>query len=289
MPAEPPLRTIEHVFRRLIAACFALLLPLTAASTVSAWAAPASSAKKTVTLPAPVPCPRCWHPDVQTSWQWQLSGTLDLSFDVQMYDVDMFETSPAQVQAIQDAGHWAVCYIDAGTWENFRPDAGAFPKSVLGKGNGWPGEKWLDIRSKVVRRIMASRMDQCAQKGFNGVEFDNVDGYANKTGFPLTAADQLKYDVWLANQAHLRQLSVALKNDVDQVKRLLPYFDYSLDEQCFQYKECNGLKPFVAAGKPVFEVEYNLTSDQFCSQANALNFNSLVKKLELGPEREACR
>ena len=276
------------MFRRLIAACVALLLPLTAASTVSAWAA-SPAVQKRVTLPKPVPCPRCWHPGLVTSWQWQLSGTIDQSVDVQMYDVDMFETSPAAVQSLQDAGRFVICYIDAGTWENFRPDAGSFPKSVRGKGNGWPGEKWLDIRSKAIRPLMAARMDQCAQKGFNGVEFDNVDGYANKTGFPLTAADQLKYDVWLANQAHLRQLSVALKNDVGQVNRLLPYFDYSLDEQCFQYHECPKLKPFIDAGKPVFEVEYNLTSDQFCSKANAMNFNSLVKKLELGPEREACR
>ena len=277
------------MFRRLVAFCVAVLLPLTAAGTVSAWAAPARHAKQTVTLPAPVPCPRCWHPSLDTSWQWQLSGTLDLSLDVRMYDVDMFETSPATVQQIQDLGDAVVCYIDAGTWENFRPDAGRFPKSVLGKRNGWPGERWLDIRSKAIRPIMAARMDQCAQKGFNGVEFDNVDGYANKTGFPITSADQLKYDTWLANQAHLRQLSVALKNDVGQVKRLLPYFDFSLDEQCFQYKECSKLTPFITAGKPVFEVEYNLTADQFCSQANAMNFNSLVKQLDLGVYRESCR
>ena len=270
-------------------ALFAVLLPLTVAGTGSAWAAPTPAAKKAVKLPAPVPCPRCWHPALDTSWQWQLSGTLDLSLGVQMYDVDMFETSPATVQQIQDDGDAAVCYIDAGTWENFRPDAGQFPKSVLGKRNGWPGERWLDIRSKAIRPIMAARMDQCAQKGFNGVEFDNVDGYANNTGFKITSVDQLKYDVWLANQAHLRQLSVALKNDVGQVKRLLPYFDFSVDEQCFQYKECGKLSPFISAGKPVFEVEYNLTADQFCSQANALNFNSLVKQLDLGVYREACR
>lgn len=108
-------------------------------------------------------------------------------------------------------------------------------------------------------------------------------------GFPLTYQDQLNYDVWLASSAHTLGLSVALKNDVDQVNDLLPYFDWSLDEQCFQYKECDKLLPFINAGKAVMEVEYKLNPPQFCPQANAMNFNSMKKHLNLGPYRVACR
>jgi hypothetical protein len=241
-------------------------------------------------LAAPIPCPRCWHPDMNTSWQWQLSGTLDDTLDVEMYDVDLFETSASEVETLNGGNHYAVCYLDAGTFENWRPDASAFPKSVLGKSNGWPGERWLDIRKlSVLKPIMTGRLDQCAVKGFDGVEFDNVDAYQNRTGFPLTGLEQLKYNAWLANQAHLRGLSAALKNDLDQVKRLLPYFDYALDEQCFQYKECGKLLPFISAGKPVFEVEYTLPTSTFCPKANTLDFNALKKNLELDAAREACR
>jgi hypothetical protein len=98
-------------------------------------------------------------------------------------------------------------------------------------------------------------------------------------GFPLTYQDQLNYDVWLANSAYTLGLSVALKNDVDQVNDLLPYFDWSLDEQCFQYKECDKLLPFINAGKAVMEVEYKLHPPKFCLQANAMNFNSMKKHL----------
>jgi len=84
-------------------------------------------------------------------------------------------------------------------------------------------------------------------------------------------------------------LSVALKNDLDQVNDLLPYFDWALDEQCFQYTECNKLLPFIQNGKAVMEVEYNLKPANFCPKANALNFNSLKKHLGLGPWRVACR
>ena len=161
---------------------------------------------------------------------------------------------------------------------------------MLGSKNGWPGEKWLDIRQvSVLGPIMSARVQKCKQAGFDGVEFDNVDGYSNKTGFPLTANEQLTYDTWLANQAHQRGLSAALKNDLGQVKPLLPYFDFAIDEQCFQYAECRKLTPFINAGKPVFEVEYNLATSAFCPQANAMNFNSLAKTLELDATREACR
>jgi hypothetical protein len=241
-------------------------------------------------LAAPVQCPRCWHPALNTSWQWQLSGALDTTLDVQMYDVDLFDTSASQVDAINGGSRFAICYLDAGTYEKWRPDAGAFPSSVLGRGNGWPGERWLDIRRlSILKPIMQARLDQCAVKGFDGVEFDNVDGYQNSTGFPLTARDQLAYNTWLANQAHFRGLSAALKNDLDQVKALLPYFDFALDEQCFQYSECGKLLPFIAAGKPVFEVEYTLAASKFCPKANAVNFNSLKKNLELDATREGCR
>src|SRR6266480_7564325 len=171
-----------------------------------------------------------WHPVLITSWQWQLQGTIDTKMSAQMFDIDMFDNSATTVATLHAQGAKVVCYIDAGTWENWRPDAKSFPSSVLGKSNGWPGERWLDIgQISVLGPIMQARVAQCAQKGFDGVEFDNVDGYTNPTGFKLTAQSQLTYNEYLANLAHSNGLSVALKNDVGQVNQLLPYFDWALD------------------------------------------------------------
>ena len=76
--------------------------------------------------------------------------------------------------------------------ENWRLDAGSFPASVKGGSNGWPGERWLDIRQlSVLEPIMDKRLAMCAAKGFDAVEPDNMDGWQNRTGFPLTAQDQL--------------------------------------------------------------------------------------------------
>src|SRR5450755_2192502 len=209
--------------------------------------------------------PTLWQPGLVTSWQWQLPTPVDQNVNVQMYDVDMFDNDANVVASLHAAGRKVVCYIDVGTWENWRPDASKFPKSVLGENNGWPGEKWLDIRRiGILGPIMTARMDLCQAKGFDAMEPDNIDGYSNHTGFPLTYQDQINYNTFVAREAHKRGLSVALKNDVDQVADLLSYFDFALDEQCFQYSECDKLLPFIQSNKAVFEVEYNLATKKFC-------------------------
>jgi hypothetical protein len=121
------------------------------------------------------------------------------------------------------------------------------------------------------------------------MEPDNVDGYANDSGFSLTYQDQIQYNSFIADEAHARGLSVGLKNDLDQISDLLPSFDWALDEQCFQYSECKKLLPFIEAGKAVFEVEYSLPPTKFCPEANSLNFNSMKKHLNLGVYRVPCR
>ena len=284
------------LLRRTVATtAFAATVAVAVAATgvAVAGAVPARRAPAGVHLPGPVRCPGCWHPSLRVSWQWQLQDPPKVAdlLDVRMYDVDAFDTPAWLVRTMHRRGSKVVCYISAGSWENWRPDAGRFPKVVKGRPlSGWPGERWLDIRRlDLLGPIMRARIQRCATKGFDGVEFDNVDAYTNPTGFPLRPADQLRYDVFLANAAHRRGMSVLLKNDLGQIPKLLRYFDGALNEQCFQYDECGKLRPFVRAGKPVFGVEYALPVAAFCPMANARNYNFLKKHLALGPWRIACR
>jgi len=233
-----------------------------------------------------------WQPAVDTSWQWQLTDSIDQSFGVDMYDIDLFDNNAGVVAALHAQNRKVVCYISVGSWEDWRPDKDQFPAAVLGNDyDGWPGEKWLDIRSPVVRQIMAARLDLCAAKGFDGIEPDNIDAYTNNTGFPLTYQDQLGYNIWLANEAHARGLSIGLKNDSDQVADLLPHFDWALTEDCFDQGWCGDMQPFITAGKPVFAAEYTdtgMTTPQFCPQANAMNFSAILKHRNLDAWRQGC-
>ncbi len=232
-----------------------------------------------------------WQPKPGTSWQWQLSGTLDTSLDVRMYDVDLVETPAAALADLHAAGRKVICYMSAGSWEKYRPDAGRYPETILGNTlDGWPDEKWVDFRQiDILGPILEARMDLAVAKGCDGIEPDNIDGYTNNTGFPLSAADQLRFNQWLADQAHGRGLSIGLKNDLNQVPELAASFDWALNEQCFQYNECDLLLPFVRMGKAVFGVEYTGSTADFCPGANSRNFDWLKKNIKLDAWRQSCR
>jgi hypothetical protein len=240
-----------------------------------------------------------WTPAPGTSWQWQLAGTIDTSLDVVMYDVDLVVTSDSVLDQLRADGRRIVCYFSAGSHESYRDDLGGVPAAAIGNQlDGWPDERWFDIRHPAVRAVMRARLDVAVARGCDGVEPDNVDGYDNDSGFPLTAADQLDFNRFLASEAHARGLSIGLKNDLAQVADLVGDFDWALNEQCFAYEECEALAPFIAAGKAVFSTEYpdedrnetlQQVADRVCADANRLDLDTLVKNLALDAERIACR
>jgi hypothetical protein len=198
-----------------------------------------------------------WVPASHPTWYWQLQGNIDNHEPASIYDVDGFDPSASEVARLHALGKHVVCYIDVGTWENWRPDAKDFPKSVLGNGDGWPGERWLDIRKlKIIEPIMRRRFEMCARKHFDGLEPDNIDFQGNDPGFPITLADQKRYAIWVADTAHSLGLAVFQKNDPEQAGVLERYFDGVVSEQCNQYQECSSWQPYLKAGKPVLNAEY---------------------------------
>ena len=232
-----------------------------------------------------------WQPTPLTTWQWQLSGTIDTSFDVAVYDIDLVDTPEGTIAELLGADRAVICYFSAGSWEDWRPDAGDYPSEVLGNPlDGWPGERWVDIRRlDVLGPILEARMDLAVTKGCTGVEPDNVDAYVNSSGFPLTAVDQLAFNRFLASEAHARGLSVGLKNDLDQIGDLVGDFDWAINEQCYEYAECDLLQPFIDSGKAVFGVEYSGDESVFCPYFNALGYSWLKKKLDLDAWRVDCQ
>jgi endo-alpha-1,4-polygalactosaminidase (GH114 family) len=245
--------------------------------------------------PTPQDSPEVWgKPLGSLRWQWQLTDLpVDISIDGDMVDIDLFENDAFVVAELHAQGRKVICYVSVGSWEDWRPDADQFPASVIGNDyEGWAGENWLDIRQiDLLAPIMRARLDLCRDKGFDGIEPDNIDSYTNDTGFPLTYEDQLKYNLWLAEEAHARGLSIGLKNDSDQVADLLPYFDWALTEDCFAEGWCEDMLPFIQMGKPVFAAEYTDTGvsiEQICQEARQLNFSPILKNRELDAWLKTC-
>jgi hypothetical protein len=231
-----------------------------------------------------------WAPGPDETWQYQLTEPIDRSVAASVFDVDLFAVRRSTIAALQADGRHVLCYLDAGSWEPYRHDAGRFPDALKGKAvNGWADERWLDVRRLgVLKPLMAARLDRCADKGFDGVEYDWIDGYAQDTGFAITRADQLRYDRWLARAAHARGLAVAQKNAPGLVHALVGSWDLAVVEECFQYAECWRYQPYLDAGKPVLVVEYALAPEAFCDRAETLGVAAIRKRLDLDAWRVAC-
>ena len=238
---------------------------------------------------APITSGAWYRPPLATTGQWQLQGDVNDEYDVALYELDLFETPAAVIATLKGSGRRVLCYFSAGSWEDFRPDAGQFPSSVLGSVySGFEDERWLDIRSPAVMTLMKARLDLAVQRGCDGVEADNVDGFENSTGFPLTAAEQLVFNRTLYNEAHTRGLTVAMKNDVAQVAALIAYVDLHVSERCHELTECNLLDPFISQGKPVLNAEYldryvtdTAARDEMCAAARARGLRTLVLPVDL--------
>jgi hypothetical protein len=136
---------------------------------------------------------------------------------------------------------------------------------------------------------MAARFRMCREKGFDAVEPDNIEAFANKSGFEITPAQQLSYNEWIASEVHALGMAVLQKNDGEQSAQLQPYFDGALSEQCNQYKECADFQPYLVAGKPVLNAEYRGKLAKFCPADDAAGIMGARFALSLnGKKFEAC-
>jgi len=226
-----------------------------------------------------------WYkPDINTTWQWQLTGDINTAYDVDLYDIDLFDSSEALIRSLHNDSRKVICYFSAGSYEDWRNDSESFPDTVKGKKmDGWD-ELWLDISNDSLKAIMIARLDLAKTKGCDGVEPDNMDGYTNDTGFNLTSQHQLNYNKFIAIEARKRGLSVGLKNDVNQIYELEPFFDFAVNEQCHEFNECENMQLFIDANKPVFNAEYQVkyrdntdgARDEICSRKSSKNFQILI-------------
>ena len=211
-------------------------------------------------------------------------------------DIDGEYNTAATVATLHSRGQKVICYFDAGVYENYRTDAHRFPKSVIGKKDGnWEGSFWLDIRqTAILLPIMEDRIKMCAAKGFDAVEPDEIDGWENVTGFPLTYAHQVTYNKAIAALAHKHGLGAVQKGDIIQVQDLVNDYDATLNEECAQYNECLnpynpvtkktqvGLQAYTQQNKAVWQAEYKAKVDaKLCKQAKAQGWWAARYKLGL--------
>ncbi len=242
--------------------------------------------------PSPPPSANWWHPTPGLTWQWQLDEEVDTSVDAQVYDIDLY-VDQSIIDSLHNRGVKVIGYISVGSKENWRPDANRIPGEALGKEyEGWPGEKWLDIRQiNQLAPIMRARLDLCSVKGFDGVEPDNIEIWNNDTGFPISYQDQLSYAQFLVEEAHSRGLAIGLKNAPDMVADSHSFFDFAITEDAFHFQWVEKMLPFIKTGKPVFAAEYTDMDVDFnaaCEWGRQHHINFILKNRILTAFRATC-
>jgi hypothetical protein len=206
------------------------------------------------------------------------------------------------VTALHAAGHYAVCYIEAGAFQAGFPDNKDFAARDYGhrakryQMQGYPNEWWFDMRgfrhyvagrpatlkgaAKNIAAGLAKRIHWCRVEGQDAIEPDDIEAYDNRTetnapgaGWGLTRADDLGFERWLAHTAHRDGLAILQKNDPLDARIDEKLFDGALSEECNRYDDpCAGpggdWDAYLHAGKPVLNAEYTQdgeTTAKFCS------------------------
>jgi hypothetical protein len=239
-----------------------------------------------------VPAGDYWKPKAGLTWQWQLSEDVGTPLKVDVYDID-WEADKATVDKLHAANIKVICYISVGSWEDFRPDAKDFPPDVIGNDYaGWPGEKYVDIRSAGLRSVMGKRFDTCKSKGFDAIEPDNQDVFelGSDSGFPLTKKDGVDYASWLATAAHSRGMGIGQKNASSITSDIAASYDWALTESCYSDGNwCGDVKAYASANKPVFMCEYEAKSfSAACSAWKSKSYSPILKSLDLDAPVTFC-
>jgi len=224
---------------------------------------------RVVPLPAPVACRaarhhRCWYPPHLAAnhhpmrWDWQIGRVAPLQrtgkHAVDIYDIDGFLTTPAQIHAIRTSWQAStlphprtVCYLDL-AWEDYRPDASPspygryFPAAALGKVYfGFPQERWLDFRQlDALKPMLRERISMCARKGFDAVELDDIDSFdpPSTTGFRLTPGDAQNFLAYAFNEIHRYGMTGLWKNSPLLSWWGRHYADGAVVEECYAFGGC---------------------------------------------------
>jgi hypothetical protein len=172
---------------------------------------------------------------------------------------------------------YSICYVNAFQTQDDEPgverpdERSAWPADLvlgeLGDDPDWGGEYLVDIGTAAKRRRAARwvepMVETCADKGYDAVEYDNLDSWTRFDGtpregdVPFGKADAIAYARLLARRAHALGLAAGQKNTVELTRRQARRrigFDFAIAEECGLHRECQGYRRLY--GDRVLVIEY---------------------------------
>ncbi|CAN0442410.1 unnamed protein product [Pylaiella littoralis] len=211
--------------------------------------------------------------------------------DVELYDID-YSYSSAVIADLQSKGKKVMCYISAGTSEDFRDDINLFPAEVkggivtFGEGDTFPDEAWLDLRRlDLVAPIMLERMDIMKAKGCDAVEWDNADLPVHT----VSLTDPLAPSFYGMRRERAVGMGVVMKNNNEAAAFHVDDYDMVVNEECWINGNCVNYWAWAKARKPILNTEYFTTRCMYCTQANLMEMSTIKKVPDLTTCRVDCK
>jgi hypothetical protein len=220
-------------------------------------------------------------------FDYQLADDLPLPEGVRVVMRDWQDGTPAE------GGAYNVCYVNA---FQSQPEVEWPPQLVSTvEDPEWSGEFVIDLSTPDNRSLAAATVegmvDRCAAKGFDAVEFDNLDTFVRFGGLGtgevgFGRAEAVEYAATLVRLAHGRGLAAAQKNTAELLDADIGFdigFDFAIVEQCGEYDECGAFS--AVYGDLVFDIEY--TAAGLAAACEALG-NAPTVALRVGDRYEGC-
>ncbi|THV19757.1 endo alpha-1,4 polygalactosaminidase [Peteryoungia ipomoeae] len=163
-----------------------------------------------------------------------------------------------------EPGLFNICYVNG-----FQTQPGeVWPKALLVPGPdgqplvdpGWPDEFLLDVSTERSRELNLTRIEPsiqvCARKGFDAVEFDNLDSYTRSRGH-LNRTDALVFAKLLVATARKYGLTAGQKNasELGTEGRDEAGFSFAIVEECDRWRECDAYTSVYGATQVIY-IEY---------------------------------
>lgn len=290
-----------------------------------------------VTLPSVLAAP------ARTYFEYQISSgdrQLPPANTADVWALDGQLVSRETVQRLKAQGKYLVCYINVGSWDPGKvdvqnwmkldnnkkpiPGVGIYPyyrnkvgnragnQPIWGKRYGaaaFNEEFWWNIFHPAVKDIIDRRIDNCASKGFDALEPDNIDGHVyeddagrrvDPSGFGWSEEQIVEFNRQLANRVHARGMKIFQKNAADLVPSLVNVYDGAIAEGCLANDECAEFQSYIQQSKPVYAIEYTdeMGEGEFAQkacQSDSLPYSYVLKDRLVEPYgnegyfRQDCR
>ncbi len=194
-------------------------------------------------------------PPVNAKFDYQIGGDYAPPAGVSVASRDWFIGSQ-----LPGSGY-TICYVNAFQTQDDEPgvnrpdERSNWPSELvlteLGDDPNWGGEYLIDISTAASRNAALNHLkqmiDTCATKGFEAVEYDNLDSWTRFDGTPLEGqvpfgqAEAVAFAGLLTDYAHGKGLAVGQKNTPQlgrNVSLNVVGFDFAVAEECGFYREC---------------------------------------------------